>query len=106
MNNKKLSKTIRFELITDNRFDDNYHKEIVQIESKILKILNNPLFEFEKSKINYLKWESENIEQARITFWVKYDKSKITLEYLIRKVNEIKVCSYERQNSKGKYNYI
>jgi len=106
MNNKKLSKTIRFELITDNRFDDNYHKEIVQIESKILKILNNSLFEFENSKINYLKWESENIEQARITFWVKYDKSQTTLEYLIRKVNKIKVCSYERQNSKGKYNYI
>ena len=106
MNNKKLSKTIRFELITDNRFDDNYHKEIVQIESKILKILNNSLFEFENSKINYLKWESENIEQARITFWVKYDKSQTTLEYLIRKVNKIKICSYERQNSKGKYNYI
>jgi len=42
MNNKKLSKTIRFELITD--------KEIVQKESKILKILNSPLFEFENIK--------------------------------------------------------
>jgi len=52
MNNKKLSKTIRFELITDNRFNDNWDKEILQKESKILKILNSPLFEFENSKIN------------------------------------------------------
>lgn len=45
-------------------------------------------------------------KQTRITFWVKYDKSKINLSYLIEKISNIQACIYERENSKGGYNYI
>ena len=38
MNNKKLSKTIRFELIAGSRFSDNYQKDI--IEKGINKLFN------------------------------------------------------------------